>query len=72
MNNVLLFKIYQRLILQKKIQYSLIYKRFYLSVFLTGSFPASIYMFKVSNGNSRTMCQNFSKLKKPGIYNVNF
>ena len=26
--------------------------------------PARIYLFKVNNGNSRTMCEIFSRLKR--------
>ena len=37
------------------------------------SFPTSSYLFKVNNGNTRTMCKNYWKLKCPsGVFIINF
>ena len=37
------------------------------------SFPTSSYLFNVNNGNTRTLCQNYWKLKCPsGVFIINF
>ena len=42
--------------------------------FLVPLFPADIYVFKVTNGNNRTLCGLCLKLtiKTPGVFIVNF
>ena len=51
---------------------------------LAGNSPGSIYLFKVNNGNTKTMCKIASKLtikalerrqrsrRRPGLFIINF